>query len=250
MSDRSLEVLFTLAEAAALPARELSKTVCVVFDVLRATSTIVTALANGASAIIPVAEIPEALEWRKKHPEFLLAGERDGFPIRANQTGGIDFDLGNSPREFTVEKIRGRTIVLSTTNGSRALRACAKAQRVLACSFLNLQATADFLLGQTDVLIVCSGTHNEASYEDVLGAGALVELLWPTFSGGCIADSAKMALEIYQHNSRDLFRAMQNCRNGSRLLSIPELRDDVPWCLRRDAFPLLAGMEGHAIRKI
>src|SRR5579884_2466205 len=98
--ETSLEVLFTLAEAAALPTRELNNTVCVVFDVLRATSTIVTALADGAEAVIPVTEIPEALDWRKKHPKFLLAVERDGFRIRADLTGGVDFDLGNSPREF------------------------------------------------------------------------------------------------------------------------------------------------------
>ena len=173
--------LFAPAEFAALASRDLSQTVCVVFDVFRATSTIVTALAHGAKEVIPVAEIPEALSLRKKHPDALLAGEREGLRIRANRTGGIEFDLGNSPREFTGPNIKGRTIVLSTTNGSRALRACARAREALVGSFLNLRATADYLQSHSasDVLLVCSGTHNEAAYEDVLGAGALAELIWP-----------------------------------------------------------------------
>src|SRR6266851_1491819 len=115
----TLEVLFAPAEFSALSQRDLSETVCVVFDVLRATSSIVTALGNGATAIVPVAEISEALAVRQKHPEVLLAGERDGLRIQANLTGSIAFDLGNSPREFTPDKVRGKTIAMTTTNGTR-----------------------------------------------------------------------------------------------------------------------------------
>lgn len=248
----TLEALFTPAEFEALKTRDLSRIVCVVFDVFRATSTIVTALANGAASVTPVAEIPEALAIRKKRPDVLLAGEREGFRIRADLTGGIDFDLGNSPREFIPERVNARHIVISTTNGSRALRACAHAQAIFVGSFLNLDATANFLVknGFTDVLLVCSGTHNEAAYEDVLGAGALAELLWPHFKEGHISDSARMALQIYQQNSRDLIGGAQHARNGRRLLSIPELRDDVAWCLQRDAFSLVAKMERDAITKL
>src|SRR5437763_16641631 len=121
---KSLEVLFTPADFAGLRSRNLSDTLCVVFDVFRATSSMITALANGASAIIPVAEIPEALAVRQKDPTVLLAGERDGVRIRAHLAGGTDFDLGNSPREFTREKVSRKNIVMSTTNGTRALRSC------------------------------------------------------------------------------------------------------------------------------
>src|SRR5882672_2378548 len=127
----TLEVLFAPTEYAALSGRDLSNTVCVVFDVLRASSSMVTALAHGASAIIPVSEISEALAIRRQQPTVLLAGERDGMRIPADLTGGIDFDLGNSPREFTAETVRDRTIVTTTTNGTRALRACARANVVL-----------------------------------------------------------------------------------------------------------------------
>ena len=177
---KTLEVLFTPADFAALKSRKLDTTLCVVFDVFRATSSMVTALANGAEAIIPVGEISEALAIKQKTPDLLLAGERDGVRIRAALTGGIDFDLGNSPREFTKEKIAGKTIVMTTTNGTRALRSCAHAKTVLIGSFLNLQATADFILraAPENLLLICSGTHEQTAYEDALGVGALCDLLW------------------------------------------------------------------------
>ena len=140
-----IEAILTPAELPALARRDLRDAACVVLDVLRATSTFVTALHNGAKAIVPVSEIAEALAFRQKQPDVLLGGERDGVRIRAAQTGGIDFDLGNSPREFTPEKVRGKTIVSTTTNGTRALRACTGAKTVLAASFLNLTATAEFI---------------------------------------------------------------------------------------------------------
>src|SRR5476651_1845332 len=192
----NLEVLFTPAEFAALASRDLRETVCVVFDVLRATSTFATALQNGAKEIIPVAEISEALEIKKTRPEVLLGGERDGVKISAN---GIDFDLGNSPREYTPSKVRGKTIVSTTTNGTRALRACAGAKIVLAASFLNLGATAEFLRRKnfTEILIVCAGTGENAALEDTLAAGALCEILAGGFGSGANSISAENARRAY-----------------------------------------------------
>src|SRR3989442_9567203 len=101
---KTLEVLFAPAEFVVLPRQDLSQTVCVVFDILRATTSMISALANGAEAIIPVGEIGEALELRRQHPDYLLAGERDGVRIRSPLTGGVDFDLGDLPREVTSER--------------------------------------------------------------------------------------------------------------------------------------------------
>src|SRR5439155_833037 len=142
---KKLEVLLTPAELQPLRVRDLSQIVCVVFDVLRATSSMVTALANGAEAIMPVEEISEALAIKARDPHVLLAGERHGVKIERKLSGGVRFDFGNSPREFTSEKVRGKRIVTTTTNGTRALRACAKAKLTLVSSFLNLQATLDML---------------------------------------------------------------------------------------------------------
>src|SRR5579864_4172144 len=140
-----IETILTPAELPALAGRDLSRATCVIFDILRATSTFVTALQNGAREIIPASEISEAVALRQQQPEVLLAGERDGVRILAAQSGGVDFDFGNSPREFRPEKVRGKTIISTTTNGTRALRACAGAKLVMASSFLNLAATAKYL---------------------------------------------------------------------------------------------------------
>jgi 2-phosphosulfolactate phosphatase len=240
-----LEVLFTPADFGALSGRDLSETTCVVFDVLRATSSMITALANGAEAIMPCCEISDALEARKKNPQLLLAGERNGVRITSKLTGSIDFDLGNSPREFTRTKVSGRTIAITTTNGTRALRACANAKNVLLGSFLNLSAVATALTLEVskELLIVCSGTHEQAAYEDVLGAGALCDLLSDFFELQEFTDSALMAIQIYQAAKTDLLAAMRTSRNGRRLMSLPDLRDDVEFCAQRDVFDLIAKLE-------
>ncbi len=249
----SIEVLFTPAEFEALEQRDLREWVCVVLDVLRATSTMLTALRNGASAIVPVAEIGHALNLRHRDPALLLAGERDGVRIDSNLTGGVGFDLGNSPREFSREKVAGKTIVMTTTNGTRALRACARARSVLVASFLNLRATADFIerAGAERLSLVCSGTLDQAAYEDVLGAGALCDLLWTRYGGGAVADSALVARRLFQLEQDDLLAAVSQSRNGRRLLARPELREDVAFCVQRDVFNLLAelGKDGWVRRR-
>jgi 2-phosphosulfolactate phosphatase len=241
----NLEVLFTPADFAALGSRDLKDTACVVFDVFRATSTMITALANGASAIIPAGEISEALAIRKREPKVLLGGERDGLRIRAALTGGIDFDFGNSPREFTKDKVAGKIIVMTTTNGTQALRACARAKQILIGSFLNLQATADFLARQIpeNLVIVCSGTFDQAACEDVLAAGALCDVLWERCEGGAISDSAQMSRALFQLAQSNLLNAAQQSRNGRRLSSRPELREDVPFCLQRNIHDFVAMMQ-------
>lgn len=244
-----LEVTFTPAEFAALRQRDLSRTVCVVFDVLRATSSMVTALANGAREIIPVSEIAEAVALRAARPDLLLAGERNGIRILRAQTGSVDFDLGNSPREFTRERVGERSIAMTTTNGTRALQACRSARRVLVGSFLNLSVVANWVVSQRleNLLVVCSGTLEEASYEDVLGAGALCDEVWAQFAGGQVADSAQVAREIYRQGSDDLLAAVQHARNARRLLALPNLRDDVALCLRRDSVNIVAEMTAAGV---
>jgi 2-phosphosulfolactate phosphatase len=250
-----LEVILTPAELPALAKRDLRDAVCVVFDVLRATSTFVTALHHGAKAVVPVSEIAEALAIRKSQPDVLLGGERDGVRIRRAQTGGIDFDLGNSPREHTPEKVSGKTVVSTTTNGTRALRACVGAKTVLAASFLNLTATVNFIknLQPANVLVVCAGTRENTALEDVLAAGAFCEIL--VGSSRCvdrtaqravptnISDSVEIARLVYAQAKPDLVAAARTSENARRLLAIPELRDDVPFCLQQDIFPLVARLE-------
>ncbi len=236
-----IEVLFTPAEFAELPRRDLTQTVCVVFDVLRATSSMVTALANEAEAIVPVAEIAEALAMRARQPAILLAGERQGLRIRGDLAGGQEFDLGNSPREFTPERVAGRTIAMTTTNGTRALRASAGAQTVLVASLLNLEATAALVrhFAPAQLIVVCSGTFEEAAYEDALGAGALVDSL----PEATLSDSALMTCKLFQLERGDLLAALKSSRNGARLWSLPDLRADVTTCAALNATPIVACLE-------
>jgi 2-phosphosulfolactate phosphatase len=244
MAEPTLDAILTPLELPALGRKDLSDTVCVVFDILRATTTMVTALANGADAVIPVAEIPEALDLRRRNPSYLLAGERDGHRILAPLTGGPDFDLGNSPREFTPDRVAGKTIIMTTTNGTRALKACAGAGTVLVGSFLNLRATALWIREEEPprLLIVCSGTQDQPALEDVLAAGALCEKIWSCYSHGHVSDGAELARRVYPLMRGNLPEAMKSARNGRRLLAQPDLRDDVWFCVQRETVSFVAGL--------
>lgn len=240
-----VEAYLSPSDFAILRARGLADAVTVVFDVLRATSTFVTAIGHGAKAVIPVETIEEALEARRRDPSLLLAGERNGLPIGADLTGSVAFDLGNSPREFTAERVAGRTIVSTTTNGTRALRASAGARETLAAAFLNLDATARRVeeTGAGRVVVVCAGTFEETAIEDVLGAGAFVERLAATSLG----DGARIALETWKGLGGNLEAALALSRNGAKLLSIPGLAGDVPFCAGRDAVPAVAAMDAAGV---
>ncbi len=200
----------------------------------------VTALANGAQAIIPVSEIADALEIRLREPGVLLAGERGGLKIGSDLADGVDFDLGNSPREFTAQAVRARKIVMTTTNGTRALKACAHSQQVLAGSFLNLRSTGSWVEKQPtpNLLIICGGTFEETAYEDVLGAGALCDLLWNRYD--CRTDAAYMARRLFNLERPNLLSAVSESRNGRRLLSRAELHDDVAFCAQCDTQTIVA----------
>jgi 2-phosphosulfolactate phosphatase len=245
----NLEVLFTPADYSTLSSRDLSNAVCVVFDILRATSSMVVALANGAAGIIPVASIADAVEWRRKTPNTLLAGERRGLRITAEQAGGVEFDLGNSPREFTPDRVKGRWIAMTTTNGTGAIRACAGAAEVLIGSFLNLDAMGGWIRRRSPerLLIVCGGTNEQAAFEDALAAGALCDLIGEGLRKGLLADSAQMAHQLYRLHQPDLAAAMQYSRNARRLLDHPDLRDDVACCLDRNRFDLVARAAGGRV---
>lgn len=250
---RLLEVLLAPAEFAALDARDLSDTVCVVFDVLRATSSMLTALAHGAQSVIPAADIPEALALRARFPDALLAGERHGLRIRADLSGGTDFDLGNSPAEFAPDRVRGRRIVMTTTNGTRALRACAPARQVVVGALLNLGALVDHLrrLDPPRLLVVCSGTLEQAAFEDAIAAGALCERLLDLYPERAVADSVRLAIHAFRPYASDLAAGLAASRNGRRLLGIEELRGDVALCAARDRLSLIAALTGDgSVRRL
>jgi 2-phosphosulfolactate phosphatase len=140
----------------------------VVIDVLRATTVITTALAAGARRVIPCLEVDEARQIAARLPknEVLLGGERHGLPIEG-------FDLGNSPADYTAERVAGRTLVFTTTNGTQAMRQCHQARRVLIGAFVNLRAVVAALTESESVHLLCAGTNGAITREDVLLAGAI-----------------------------------------------------------------------------
>ncbi len=144
----------------------------VVIDVLRASTTIVHALDAGAAQVIPCLEIDDArrIAAELDEPDVILGGERKGIPIDG-------FDLGNSPTEYTAERVEGKTIVFTTTNGTRAMSRCSEANRVLVGAFVNAKAIFEQLVGLQQIHLLCAGTRGEYSRDDILMAGLLVDRL-------------------------------------------------------------------------
>lgn len=225
-----------------------------VFDVLRFTSTAARALAVGALGVIPAKSISDAFAIHERYPGSLLAGERDGARIRAHLTGGIDFDLGNSPREYTSESVAGKVVISTTTNGTRALNYCKGAPQVMAASFLNRKASLQWILGHPTrrVCLVCSGTHEESSYEDMLGAGAiadsLLKTLVPKQENISYSDSVLACQLLYQQAEQEgLAMCFYRSRNAKLLCGYPVLAGDVPFAAQEDLYSFAVLLDGEGV---
>ena len=216
----SIDVVFT---PDLLPFSDLAGKTAVVTDILRATTTITVAIANGAQHITPVLTPDDAFCLAANQSDTLIGGERQGVKVDG-------FQLGNSPREYTEDVVSGRQIVLTTTNGTRTLQACGTAKQVLVGSFLNLQAVINLLAKDTeDVVFACAGREGGFCMEDTVFAGACVDAL---STGGMIAnltDAAEAARLLYREHSNNLMGMLQNCYHGRYLASIG-LAADVEFC--------------------
>jgi 2-phosphosulfolactate phosphatase len=201
-----------------------------------------TALHHGAAAIIPVIEIEEALAVKQRQADALLAGERNGLRIGRELTGSVEFDFGNSPRDFTVAKVKDQTIAWTTTNGTRALRACAHGEMILLGALVNLNALSELLdtLRPRNLLLICAGTFETAAFEDIFAAGALLDRL-RHLAGDSMSDAACAAWHAFRHVFEDN-ALVTSSLNARRLLANPDLAPDVPLCLARDSAPLNASM--------
>ncbi|OKL39310.1 2-phosphosulfolactate phosphatase [Pontibacter flavimaris] len=200
----------------------------VAVDILRATSTMVTAFAEGAVQIFPVMELEECRGFAGQG--CLTAAERNGIKAEG-------FDLGNSPFAYMDGSVQGRDIAITTTNGTRAIRLSEAAEEIVVGAFLNLQAVADHLveLG-LDVLVVCAGWKGQFNLEDTLFAGALVERLQESFSKE--NDSALAALSLYQTAKADLPGFLRQSSHVRRLEHL-EIHKDIEFCLRHDVYSVL-----------
>ncbi len=229
--------VLTPAEIALLPQSDLTHITAVVFDVLRATSTMTTAFESGVSAIYTAKDIAEAHAFRAKYPNALLGGERHGEKIEG-------FDLGNSPLEY--RDLAGREIISTTTNGTIALRAVAHAGTVIAGALLNVRAVADYLSRHPaeHLLLVCAGTGTEFAIEDALAAGALLHELPSEFH---LDDAAKLLLALWRSHSENPLAVLAASRNGRRLIERGR-RDEVEWCSQVSVCATLGILCGDALR--
>ena len=225
-----VDVVFTPDEAGAAPTG-------VVIDVIRATSTICQALAAGYRRAFCAAEVEEARALRDALGEGVLGGERHAVRIPG-------FDLGNSPREY-VEPL-AETLILSTTNGTRAVvAAAARCERVFIASLLNLAAVVEAARAAgEDVVVVCAGVQGTLALDDAFVAGRIVELLgWERTDA---ADAAARLVSTWS-GAEDAFRASKSGRN--LMENAPELEPDIPFCAREsvlDVVPRLVAMRDGA----
>jgi 2-phosphosulfolactate phosphatase len=214
---------------------DLSQTTAVVFDVLRATSTMITGLEHGVELFFPVETVETARARKAEDPNLLLAGERGGLPLEG-------FDLGNSPGDF--KKISGRSVVLTTTNGTVALHRVSRAKRVLIGALLNLDALAQALDSEnsTELLLVCAGTGEEFAIEDAIAAGGLVDRL----SHKSLSDAAVLVKSLYRQVSPDVASYLRQSRNGRALAGIGKAQD-VEECSRVAVSETVGVMEAGAV---
>lgn len=248
------------ATPAGLDGVDLRDRVAVAIDVLRATSSMTTALHEGAAAIWPVAEPDDARALVRRRgwarDRYLLGGERGSVRIPG-------FDLGNSPAEYVAAAVAGREIVVTTTNGTRAIRACEAARRTFVASFLNAAATAAAAAeaaraGAAGLELVCAGTRGRFDLCDAACAGALLHA-WldgrvasPAAAGGVVPplaldDLALACLEVFRANRRDIPGLFRRTAHGSDLLRLG-MGADLELCGALDSRPIPLEFRAGAVR--
>lgn len=204
------------------PAYHDAEAIVVVVDVFRATTTMAAAFQNGVHSIRPVASVEEAVEYKRRG--WLVGAERN--------VKRCDFaDFGNSPFDYTKEKVNGRDVVFTTTNGTKAITIAKSAYRVITGAFVNLQAVANFCLKhQRDVIVLCSGWQDKVNIEDTLFGGALTDVLTATGEYHVASDAAVIARDMWTGNKNNLDDYINATDHAARLRA-NHLEDAIPYCL-------------------
>jgi 2-phosphosulfolactate phosphatase len=226
---------------ALLPLFNVEEYIVVVIDIFRATSSICYGIENGAEAIIPVSQVEECSAYREKGLDYLLAAERDGKVVDG-------FDFGNSPFSYTAEKVAGKTVVLTTTNGTHALHLSRAAKQIVIGSFLNLTALSSWLKTRnSNVLLVCAGWKNNFNLEDTLFAGAVIEQL--KTDGYVLDDAALAANDLYQLGKHDINDYLKKTSHGERLKKLG-IQKDIDFCLQVDIATAIPVLDGERLVKL
>jgi 2-phosphosulfolactate phosphatase len=212
--------------------------IAVVVDILRATSAIVTAFMNGVSRLIPVETLQEAEVFKKRG--YLVAAERDGLvqPFA---------DFGNSPFNFTKERVSGKEIVYSTTNGTQAIHEAGDCHRIVIGAYLNFTALSEWLINQNrDIIVLCAAWKNKFNLEDTLFAGALAERILLNEGFFTICDSTLAAIDLYQFAKKDLIGYIEKVAQRHRLRK-NNLDDVIEYCHTFDLTSLIPVFEKDSI---
>ncbi|QHS57850.1 2-phosphosulfolactate phosphatase [Mucilaginibacter sp. 14171R-50] len=226
---------------ALLPLYHVKEYIVVVIDIFRATSSICYGIENGAEAIIPVAEVAECAAYREKGLDYLLAAERNGEVVAG-------FDFGNSPFSYTAKKVAGKTIVLTTTNGTHALHLSRMAKKIVIGSFLNLTSLCNWLkTTQDNILLVCAGWQNNFNLEDTLFAGAVIEQL--KGEDFTLDDPAIAAHDLFQLGKNDINLYLAKTSHGERLRKLG-IEKDIAFCLQVDLTTAIPVLEGDRLVKL
>ncbi len=218
---------------------ELEGKIVVVVDILRATSCMVTGMANGVKEIMPVSTLEECKAM--KSLGYFTAAERNG----AKADG---FDMGNSPFEYMDEQLKGEKVAVTTTNGTLAIHKSLMADEVLIGAFLNLQAVADYLLTKKqDVVIVCAGWQGKFNLEDTLFAGALASMLKEAFEYH--GDVPLAAEAMWSNMKNDLFVALKNSAHAKRLAKM-EVTEDIKFCSQLNKYSVIPKLFGETLKAL
>lgn len=212
--------------------------IAVVVDILRATSAIVTAFMNGVSRLIPVETLQEAEAFKKKG--YLVAAERDGLvqPFA---------DFGNSPFNFTKERVSGQEIVYSTTNGTQAIHEAGDCHRIVIGAYLNFSAISEWLISQNrDIIVLCAAWKNKFNLEDTLFAGALAERILQNPGFLTICDSTLASIDLYQFAKKDLLGYIDKIAQRHRLRK-NKLDEVIEYCHTFDLTSLIPVFEKDSI---
>ncbi len=224
-----------------LPLYQIENSIAVIIDIFRATSSICYGIENGAEAIIPVAKVEECAAYREKGLDYLLAAERNGEVVAG-------FDFGNSPFSYTKEKVLGKTVVLTTTNGTHALHLSIKAKKIVIGSFLNLSALCNWLKDQQEnILLVCAGWKNNFNLEDTLFAGAVVDQLKE--SNYKLDDPSIGANDLFELGKNDLNLYLQKTAHSERLKKLG-IEEDIKFCLQVDLTTAIPVLKGEKLVKL
>ncbi len=240
----NINVLLTPSE---LPhSSENGESIAIVIDVLRASTTICVALSSGATSILPALTVDEAsATYLRLRPTVrFLGGERKGV----KQLG---FDAGNSPLEYLPENVSGKTISFTTSNGTKALKLAAKANRIYIGSFVNLKASVEYIASKhnaknVDFTIVCAGSDGQFSYEDAACAGGFVKLLCKKFPIATLSDTSAAAEVLFAKHKNNLVALLQNTVHGKRLIELG-FSDDIECAADLNSLNIVPYVDGKTI---